>query len=229
MGSTRRHLWKSLTLKHIRINGRWVELNFPPSERQVQEHEFGKIVFDDCYRLKQAPGAATVLDIGANIGLFSLAARRAFPKATIHAYEPNPSVLPYLRSHCQQIGATFFPEAIGSSDGKVSLRLSEDGTLFSVAQRDASGQINQRSFASAVANLGKVDLLKLDCEGAEWDLFADRRPWSSVGQLQMEYHLWAREGLSVAMLRRILSQLDFTKIDIREGGPKWGMAFASRL
>src|SRR5882672_6964366 len=72
------------------IAGRSVPLSFPADEQSVQEHEFHKIVLEDCYRLSDVKRPVrTVLDIGANIGLFALAARQQFPGALIHCYEPN--------------------------------------------------------------------------------------------------------------------------------------------
>jgi FkbM family methyltransferase len=220
---------RSLKLNQVRIGGRRIDLSFPAAEQSVQEHEFGKIVFDDCYQLARVHAAKTVLDIGANIGLFALAARRAFPTATIHCYEPNPAIIPHLQSHTDQIGAVCTSEAVGLSDGTISLQTSGDGSLFSVARHDVGGKINQRSFSSAVALLGTVDLLKLDCEGAEWEIFEDLESWKSVTHLTMEYHLWAKEGTTVASLRATLASLGFTEIDIQPSDDdRWGMAFAAK-
>lgn len=219
---------KTLKLNRVTICGRRIELNFPASERPVQEHEFGKIIFEDCYRLSDLPTAKTVLDIGANIGLFALAARRAFPKATVHCYEPNPELMPYLTSHCAQVDCTHFQSAVGFKDGTISLQSSDDGTLHSVARADSSGLISQIAFAKAVDRLGSVDLLKLDCEGAEWEIFEDRETWKQVRHLTMEYHLWAKPGSTVQTLKQALSCLGFDRIQIQNDGSQWGMAFASR-
>ena len=80
----------------LRVAGRRVQLSVPPAEQAVQLHEFHRIVIEDCYRLSKIGRARTVLDIGANIGLFAIAARHRFPRATIHCYEPNRSLEPYL-------------------------------------------------------------------------------------------------------------------------------------
>jgi FkbM family methyltransferase len=219
---------RSFKLDSIKLHGRRVSLDFPSTERPRQEHEFSKILIDDCYRLSEIKRAQKILDIGSNIGLFAIAARRRFPHATIHCYEPNPAVIPYLQSHCNQSACQLFPAAVGLTAGRVSLRAEGEGTLFSTTIADSSGGIPQVSFAEAVANLGTVDLLKLDCEGAEWEIFEDVQTWKSVHRLAMEYHLWARKGSTVAALRQILSALGFKKIDIRDEASQWGMAFASR-
>ena len=219
---------KSLKLSRVRIGRRRIDLHFPVSERDVHEHEFGKIVFGDCYRLHEVPDARTVLDIGANIGLFALAARRAFPKAKIHCYEPNPAISHNLETHCIQAGCDYFLEAVGLNSGKASLNAGANGTLFTTTTSCDTGQINQVSFANAVARLGAVDLLKLDCEGAEWEIFRDQETWKRVRHLVMEYHLWAQPSSSVQHLREVLSSLGFSRIEIQEDAPQWGLAFAWR-
>ena len=35
-----------------------------------------------------------------------------------------------------------------------------------------------------------MDFVKMDCEGAEWQLFKDMESWGHVRHLSMEYHLW---------------------------------------
>lgn len=51
---------------------------------------FFSIFLDDDYFIDRITRpVSTVLDIGANIGFFSIAARKSFPQATIHSYEPN--------------------------------------------------------------------------------------------------------------------------------------------
>lgn len=212
----------------ITAGGRKVRLEFPEAERSRQEHELHKIILEDCYRLHDIPNADTVLDIGANIGLFAIAARHRFPRAIIHCYEPNAAVLPNLRSHAAQIEAACFSKAVGLKAGKISLQTSEDGSLFSVSKEDAAGLVDQCSFSSAVAKLGRVTLLKLDCEGAEWQIFEDREAWKSVDRLVMEYHLWAKELSSISELRKVLASLGFSRINIREDAPSFGMAFADK-
>ena len=65
-----------------------MKLSFPDEVGVV--NDFLSIFLDDDYRLDRVKWpVGTVLDIGANLGFFSIAARNAFPEATIHAYEPN--------------------------------------------------------------------------------------------------------------------------------------------
>ncbi|WP_444948080.1 amino acid adenylation domain-containing protein [Micromonospora ureilytica] len=67
------------------------------------------------------PGA-TVLDVGANIGMFSLFVHAVCPDATIHAFEPVPSVADLLRRNVAEFGVPATVHAIGLSQtaGEVS-------------------------------------------------------------------------------------------------------------
>ena len=53
-----------------------------------------------------------------------------------------------------------------------------------------------------------VDLVKLDCEGAEWELLRDVAPWQRVQQLTMEYHL--ADGQTLAQMRALVERAGFT-------------------
>jgi Methyltransferase FkbM domain len=91
------------------------------------------------------------------------------------------------------------------------------------------GNIAQCAFAEAVTRLGQVDLLKLDCEGAEWAILSDPAPWRSVRSLVMEYHLWAKPNSTTQELETALRYHGFAHIDIKpsRSGP-WGLTFAQK-
>ncbi|MGA3186194.1 MAG: FkbM family methyltransferase [Bryobacteraceae bacterium] len=168
------------------------------------------------------------MDIGANIGLFTLAARRQFVNAEIHCYEPNPSVLDHLRSHCASVGAHLNEAAVGKTNGEVSLEIS-DNSLHTVTKVSTKGGVRLESFSSVIAGIGNVDLLKLDCEGAEWDIFQCEDAWKAVRSLTMEYHLWAKPESTTDDLQQQLLGLGFSQIEFEPSpsGP-WGFAFAHR-
>jgi hypothetical protein len=68
--------------------------------------------------------------------------------------------------------------------------------------------VKQVSLEEAVRRLGgKVDLAKIDCEGAEWDLFRAELPWQRIKLLRMEYHLWGQHAY--AEVAASLTRLNF--------------------
>jgi FkbM family methyltransferase len=186
-----------------------------------------EVLLDDCYGVEQLPPSLlTILDIGANVGLFPIVARNRFPAAVIHAYEPNPHLENYLKNQSQIANFTYFMEAVGATDGKVEIDIREvSGKTRSTVSE--SGSIPMVSLRGAIDRIGgRVDLAKVDCEGAEWLLFEDPDTWQFVQHLSLEYHLWL--GHTHAQTRQVVESLGFK---VRKQVPidKWyGLILASR-
>lgn len=178
--------------KSVSLNGTPQAIHLP--EEIGVKVAFIELLLDDCYGCHQLQKSGetikTVLDIGANVGLFGLAARCAFPDATIHSYEPNAMLAPYLVVQASVAKFEYFLEAVGSEGGTVSLAMNADSVLTRAVEA-ASGDVPRTAFREAIRRMGgEVDFLKMDCEGAEWDIFNDRESWRQVKHLAMEYHLF---------------------------------------
>ena len=216
------------TPQSISIDGKPTALHLP-AEHGVKI-AFVELLLDDCYRLRwlhsQGETTQRILDIGANVGLFCLAARIEFPNATIHAYEPNRALEPYLNHQGEAADARVFFEAVGRDDGKIRLVvLDEHESVHTASQRDETGSIPQVSLRKAIERIGgSVDLLKIDCEGAEWDMLEDIEPWRRVRHVTMEYHL--RHGLDHGSVQTALRRCGFIiKHQVR--ADTFGLVFAS--
>ncbi|MGC1188529.1 MAG: FkbM family methyltransferase [Candidatus Acidiferrales bacterium] len=174
--------------KAIKINGVMRRLEFP-DELGVKNDFLGCFI-GDVYGLRQLGFTPkTILDIGANVGFFSVAARSYFPNATIHAYEPNQRIIPALANQASVANFQYFPEAVGSESGSVEILESGDSNQAQT-KRSEQGSAKQASLKQAIARMGGfVDLAKIDCEGAEWDLFQASDCWKNISHLRMEYHL----------------------------------------
>jgi len=179
----------------ICLDGQMQKLSLP-DENGVKV-AFIDLLLDDCYgcRVLQERGTQikTVLDIGGNVGLFGVAACNSFPDAKLHCYEPNRQLEQYLSVQAQSAGFNYFMEAVGLQNGMIFLDLNED-SVQTRSKQDSDGNVPQIAFRKAIERLGgKVDLLKMDCEGTEWEMFKDRDSWERVRNLSMEYHLFKPE------------------------------------
>lgn len=198
-----------------------------PAEAGVRT-AFVELLLDDCYRLRdsRAKRIGTVIDIGANVGLFGLAARAAFPAATIHAYEPNPALEPHLANQAKQAGFEYFMEAVGRESGRVRLDFSGVESVLTASHADPTGEIPQIALQTALERMGgSVDLLKLDCEGAEWEMLEDLSVWRAVRLVAMEYHLRPEHDRDSG--RRALERCGFRVIEQQHVGT-YGLIFAER-
>lgn len=207
------------------VQGKRQKVNLP--QEKGMDGEFIEVLLDDCYGVEQlSESLMKVLDIGANVGLFPIAARNRFPQAVIHAYEPNPNLESYLKNQSQVANFTYFMEAVGETEGKVTLDIREVSGKTRSRVSD-SGEIPMISLKRAIDRIGgSVDLAKVDCEGAEWLLFEDRDSWQLVQNLSLEYHLWS--GHTHVETRQVIENLGF-RVTKQTPIDKWyGSILASR-
>jgi len=209
--------------ERVKLNGGFVNLS-SPNENGART-DFLMCLLDDGYGLAGIQDQpATILDIGANIGFFALAARSFFPSATIHCYEPNPKILPYLEKNAAASGAQVFREAVGAGVGTVFLEERGDSNQARTAGATTGLAVPQIGLATAVERLnGKIDLAKIDCEGAEWEMFKDPEPWKAIRHLRMEYHLIG--GRRFADVESRLTTLGF-EISQHDPAGGWGTVWA---
>lgn len=181
------------------------------------------------YGLGQALGPVrTILDIGANVGFFSLAARGYYPNAIIHAYEPNPRIQGSLRANIENLGIIAYSEAVGGRAGQVTLK---DEAVSNMTRTrpsdDKNGSVMQIRLDSAIKRIGgSVDLLKMDCEGAEWEMFGLADVWDSIQNVRMEYHLYG--GESVEQVIKALCSLGFRIIRLDRQRNDMGIIWGKR-
>jgi len=192
----------------LSVRGQKVRLN-PGPGRIGAGWDFINLWLDDEYGLRSLPQAPqTILDVGANVGLFSLLAARLFPQATIHAYEPNPAVAEACQQNLEQAGVVLYRQAVSLERGWVEMQGADDYRGAQAVKTTAGQGIECAAFREAVQRLGgHVDLLKLDCEGAEWSILQDEATMTHIDVVRMEYHLRGRQ--SAADVDAVAARLGF--------------------
>jgi FkbM family methyltransferase len=109
----------------------------------------------------------TVVDCGANVGLFSLFLKDA---ARVVAVEPNPAVNRRLQRNLEANGvaATVIEAAISDRDGTVRMDFANGPSVLSgIGESGAEVQSISLDSLLSKAEIDSVDLLKLDLEGHE--------------------------------------------------------------
>ncbi len=148
------------------------------------------VLGDNEYHLENysLPEHATVIDLGANIGTFSMIAKREFPTANIFAYEPYPSTFKILTENAPK-GVTLFEVAAAGKSGTVHFALGSDYLGMKVSKE---GEIEVRSLSldEIIVPHGRVDLLKIDIEGSEYDVLnhTSAETFKKIDRIIMETH-----------------------------------------
>jgi len=127
--------------------------------------------------------APVIFDVGANIGDWTLAALRCFPRAVVHAFEPSAHHQDiYRQAVGERANVRLAPIALGARDETASLYKDRDLTgLASLTRRDLGHLGIDMSIREEVtvrmldtyaeeAGVAAIDYLKLDVEGHELDV-----------------------------------------------------------
>ena len=143
-----------------------------------------------------------VVDIGAGIGDFCIQAAYGNPNTIVYAFEPYAGSFNLLKRNLSKNGignVRVFQTAIWHEDGDLKLDLSageplqfssvEPGKNESALPFDTVSALSLASFIKH-ENISRIDLLKLDCEGAEYDIFLSvpSKVLSLIDRIVMEYH-----------------------------------------
>lgn len=160
----------------------WRNLKFN-FEQEEEWRDLKREVLDGgIYYFETEEPAPIIIDGGAHIGLATLYWKWLYPEAQIWAFEPNPALFSLLERNLEDNdvqGVTAINAALGKHEGEVSFWI--DATAWawwsvgSFHQGAWNGeQKDQRSITvksvklkTYVQKLPRVDLLKLDIEGAE--------------------------------------------------------------
>lgn len=134
---------------------------------------------------------SVVVDAGAHRGEFSAEIIRRFG-CRCHLVEANPRLVETLMMARAESITT---AALGGRDGRGMLHVSENpeaSSLFDAGAATTSVEVETISLATLMRRLGltRIDLLKLDIEGAEFDLIAATpdQILQRINQITVEFH-----------------------------------------
>lgn len=161
-------------------------------------------------------GVESIIDIGANTGLFVLRAKQRWPNAKIVAFEPEPANYSAL-SETIEInrlqGVTSIQAAVAPEHGFVTLyrhprNIGGHSTVFRHSNDSVQVACQTISDALSLCPGGRCDLLKVDCEGAEYSIFSGLTPEIATRVRTIVFE--PSEGYSLGEVNRRLEALGFT-------------------
>lgn len=190
-------------------------------------HEFKEIFMEECYVSGLAidvPDNPTIIDIGANAGFFSLFAASRFPNAKILSFEPIESNFRQLqrnRDLNEIYRISCFPKAVSGHNGKIALSFSPADPFTTSATVFGESSEEEVTIQVPCVTLQRIfeengvqacDLMKMDCEGAEYSILyscsADclRR----ISQMVIEVHSGAGSNENIQALGEYVKSYGFS-------------------
>lgn len=124
-----------------------------------------------------------ILDIGSNIGASIIYFNREFPAAKILGFEPHPGTFRILEQNVASLsGVKVFNYGLGAIDQRIAVQADQvnfgafntSGRFKDRGHPASPVECEVRRLDDVLRELGitQVDLIKIDCEGAEADVFA---------------------------------------------------------
>jgi FkbM family methyltransferase len=201
-----------------------IEIAVPPRLMQTYKECF----FDETYfkgfpaRLLTIP-ARNVIDIGANVGYFSLFMFARYPAAKIYSFEPMPvnfELLSQYKNENAQLDFTIVNKAV-TGTGEKSIKLNYDSTdafttgagIFANTTSKDQLEVTATSLADIMFEhkVSRIDFLKLDCEGSEYTILYNAPPdvLDNISVISMETHSGQAANENAPALISFLKARDF--------------------
>lgn len=181
------------------------------------------------YMLRNLKSGMIFLDVGAAVGWFTLiGAHMVGSGGKVLAYEPMPSRFKLLKENIRLNGfetVSCFPLALSDKDGEAYM---EGPGMMRVTEKRTDTSIKTVRFDSHVGglNLGRVDIVKIDVEGAELRvLYGMRKMIENNPEIKIvcEVHKgqMRRYGDNWAHLSEFMSKMGLTGMEIGGHIPHW--------
>jgi FkbM family methyltransferase len=175
--------------------------------------------------------APRVLDLGANVGLFGAYALGLWPGATVTAFEPDPENAAVHRKAIEANGLgtrwRLVESAAAAHDGPVSFAAGR--AALSHVVREGEGATIEVEARDVLPLLAEADLLKLDVEGAEWEVLGDPRfEREAPPAVVLEYHPEGAPGPPAATVEELFARMGYRTAPIWQREDGYGMLWAWR-
>lgn len=173
-----------------------------------------EIFLKGIYEFKADIDKPYIIDCGANIGLSVIYFKQLYPDAVIVAFEPDQNICAVLKKNVGTFGFTdvaVHQEAIWKENGIIEFQL-EGGFSGRIPKPEDQTQLVQVK-ARRLKDLlleRKVDFLKIDIEGAEYEVLLDcQNALQNIQHIFIEYHSHISESQKLNEILAVLSANNF--------------------
>ena len=220
------YLLQRLFLKkgnHIKLKVPGLKNELLLRNKYYDTHIFNQIFIREEVNFGSDIDPKIIIDCGANIGLSTLYFRRQFPDSLIISIEPELSNFNMLLKNASNYNKiNCIHAAVWKENSNVSIIDNGEGTAsFITRELESAGNIIEQTPALTIRaimsqfNISFVDLIKMDIEGSEYELF-DYKPeeWTErINMLAVELH----EGLKSGVTSLVNSKMGDKFINYKKG------------
>lgn len=166
---------------------KWVTIRTKTSDLAV----FEKVIKNEEYALPANIYPKVIVDAGANVGFSTLYFAAKYPQSVVIAVEPDESNFRMLQANTSSLNSIRAVQAaIWKENAPVNL-IGEKNSDFQVNLEGNGRIVEGITFEELMNrfNVKYVDVMKIDIEGAEKEVFETARSWiDRVGMIVIELH-----------------------------------------
>jgi len=151
-----------------------------------------------------------VLDIGANLGMFTLLSKKAKKIICVEPLKESISILKKniekngLKNKCKIINAV-----VGKEEGILLVEINNSLNLSKIVKKEGKRTRKVRSYPlSKFDKKYQPNVLRMDVEGYEYDILMNNIP-KNVNKISVEFHTWLIEKEKVVELIKYLDKEGF--------------------
>ncbi len=193
-------------------------------------HGLKELFIENTYKFNTDKQSPRIIDCGSNVGLSIIYFKRLFPNANITGFEPDKNLFNILKQNLN----TF-----GYSDVELINKAvyTKNGTIKFLASGNVGGRIcdeeNKNTTELDTTRLQdflneEIDFLKIDIEGAEYDVIMDcRKQLKNVKNLFIEYHSLEKNEQKLDEILKAVKEAGF-KYYIKEAWQNQTLPFVNK-
>lgn len=192
-------------------------------------HEFKDIFEKQIYYFDSKKISPLIIDAGGYIGLSVLYFKSIYPQAHITVFEPDPNIFLVLKRNIEANNLKAV-KLINAGLGKINISTdfypdhSDGGSIFKTNTNNKTTKIYVVKLSSFINQ--PVDLLKMNIEGAEGDVFEEiENKLHFIKEIIFEYHAFHNLTQNLGKILTILDRNSFRYLITNAVGNKINIPF----
>lgn len=135
-----------------------------------------------------------IVDIGANVGAYSIYSKVTYPNSIVYSFEPMPYLFSLLKDNIKPFSdINIFPLGLSNKDEEADLWLNSNnsGQTSTKVRTDKKIQIQLHNAKKLFGklNINKISILKIDTEGCEVEILSSiKEMLPRIKVVLIEYH-----------------------------------------
>jgi FkbM family methyltransferase len=174
--------------------------------------QYKEIFVDEYYRFRSDNDSPVIYDCGSNVGTSCAYFKMIYPNSIIKAFEAEKGIAELLKTNITNNGLTnieVIEKAVWIDNNGVNLSV-EGADASSVYLGENVRKVNSVRLKDLLDSESKIDMLKMDIEGAENDVILDCGDSLKVADnIFIEYHSYSNSKQKLSSLLNVLEQNNF--------------------